>query len=229
MLVTPVIISILLVLVVSAILVVSGLKKAPGIGVIAAVVIIVVTLILRRTGLGSLGFAPPHNWLTTILLGLGLGVVIQVLSITLIEPLCEKLTGVPHDHSALGNLKGNWKGLVQLLLLVWVVVALLEEGIFRGFLMTEIARATGVGAGAISFSVIFSSVVFGLAHGYQGRSGILSTGLIGALLALIFVFSGFNLWLAVFTHGFIDTVGIGLMAVGGDQWLRRKVWPLRGG
>ena len=27
----------------------------------------------------------------------------------------------------------------------------------------------------------------------------------------------------------IDTVGIGLMAVGGDQWLRRKVWPLRGG
>lgn len=218
------IISILLVLVTSALLIITGLRKQPGIGVIAAVVIIALALWLRGRDLGTIGLKLPENWVTTIFLALVLGIMIQLLSIILIEPLSEKFTHAQHDFSVLQSVKGNWKALLQWFLMVWIFVAVLEEGVYRGFLMTEIKGLAGTGMGAVIFNIIFTSVVFGLSHGYQGRSGILSTGLVGLLLAIIFVWNGYNLWLLIFTHGFIDTVGISLIAIDGDKRIRNFIW-----
>ena len=39
----------------------------------------------------------------------------------------------------------------------------------------------------------------------------------------VFVASGFDLWLAILAHGFIDTVGITLIAVGADEAVRRRL------
>ena len=217
-------ISLVIVLVTSGLLIVTGLKKQPGIGVIGTVVIIGLTLWLRNNNIKTLGFDKPSNWGITILLGLGLGFVVQIFSVVLFEPLSEKITKTSHDHSVVENVKGSWKAFLQWLIIVWVLVAILEEGIYRGFLMTEIAKITGVGVSGLIINVIFTSIVFGLSHGYQSRSGILSTGIVGLILGIIFVISDLNLWLAIFTHGFIDTIGIGLIAVDGDKYLRGKFW-----
>lgn len=217
-------ISLLLIMVVSGLLIITGLKKQPGIGIIGSVVVIVITLWLRKDSLATLGFSAPQNWLATILLGLALGLVIQLMSVTLIEPLTERLTHTTHDHSVVDNVKGNWKAFIQWMLAVWIFVAILEEGVYRGFLMTETARVLGTGFGALLISVIFTSTVFGLSHGYQGRSGMLSTGIVGILLGSIFAWSDFNLWLVIFTHGFIDTIGIGMIAIGADQWIHQRLW-----
>lgn len=221
---SAIIISILLVILISALLIITGLKKQPGIGVIGAVVIIALALWLRGKGLTSIGLRPPENWWTTVLLALLLGMVIQLLSIMLIEPLSEKLTHSRHDFSILDSVKGNWKALLQWLLMVWILVALLEEGVYRGFLMSEIKGIAGTGIAAVIFNVIFTSIVFGLSHGYQGRSGMLSTGLVGILLAVIFAVNDYNLWLPILTHGFIDTVGISLIAFDGDKRIRDFIW-----
>lgn len=221
---SQVIVSILLVLFTSTVLIVTGLKKQPGLGIIGAVVVIGLAVWLRGDSLTAYGFGSPPNWGTTVLLGLLLGLGLQLLSVMIIEPLSEKVTGTTHDHSVLDNVKGNWKAFLQWMLVVWIFAALLEEGIYRGFLMTEIAGLIGLGTASLWLSVIFTSVVFGLSHGYQRRCGMLSTGIVGALLAAIFIWSGFNLWLAIFTHGFIDTIGIGLMAIGADKRLQQLVW-----
>jgi membrane protease YdiL (CAAX protease family) len=142
----------------------------------------------------------------------------------LLEPLSEKLGGSPHDHSILDGVKGNWLALLQWLVVVWVLVAFLEEAIYRGFLMREIVRVLGTGRGNLVLNILVTSIVFGLSHGYQGRSGIISTGIVGVVLALIFVWSDFNLWLAVFTHGFIDTIGIALIAVEADKTIKNIIW-----
>jgi membrane protease YdiL (CAAX protease family) len=218
------IIGILLVIGASILLVVTGLKKQPGVGIIGTLIILALALWLRGDNLDSLGFSAPDNWVITILLGLLLGIVIQLLAVAFLEPITEKLTNTTHDQSVVENVKGNWKAFLQWMLVVWVLVALLEEGIYRGFLMTETAKVLGDGIGALIVNIIFSSLVFGFSHGYQNRAGIVSTGIIGVVLACIFVFSDFNLWLAIFTHGFIDTVGIGLIAVDGDQAIRRLIW-----
>jgi hypothetical protein len=74
----------------------------------------------RGDSLVSLGFGFPPNWVQTILLGLVLGAFIQLISVTLLEPFAEKVTGIPHDHSILSNVKGNWKAFFQWMLVVWV-------------------------------------------------------------------------------------------------------------
>lgn len=216
-------ISMVLILVVSVILILTGLKKQPGLGIIVSLVAIILAYLLRKESFLALGFHPPANWLSTILLGLAIGFVIQLLSVALVEPWSERLTHTTHDHSVVENVKGNWKAFIQWMLVVWIFVAVLEEGIYRGFLMTETAKVLGTGTFAVLINIIYSSLVFGLSHGYQGRSGMLSTGIVGIILGSIFVLSDFNLWLVIFTHGFIDTIGIGLIAIDGDQWIRNQL------
>lgn len=69
----------------------------------------------------------------------------------------------------------------------WLYVALAltagicEEFIFRGFLIAAFFRA-----GLVSWMVVLTtSVLFGLAHLYQGRGGSIGTGLLGVLFAVI--------------------------------------------
>ena len=217
-------VSLVLVAFVSALLVGTGVVKQPGLGVLGAAVVIGLVLWSRGEGLAALGFAAPASWWQTALLALALGVALQLLSIVLVEPLAERLTGESHDHSVVAGVKGSWRAFALWMLLVWLVVAPLEEAIFRGFLMTEIARIVGTGPGATLLNVVVASVVFGLAHGYQGRSGVLSTGLVGAVLGWVVVASDFDVWLVILTHGFVDTIGIALVAVGADEAIRRRLW-----
>ncbi len=215
--------SIVLVASVSALLVGTGLGKQPGLGVLGAAVVIGLALWSRGEGIGALGFAAPTSWWATVALAGALGVALQLLAVVLVDPLAEKLTGLPPDHSVVAGVKGSWKAFGLWMLLVWIVVAPLEEAIFRGFLMTEIARIVGTSPWASVLNVLLASTVFGLAHAYQGRSGMVSTAIVGAVLGWVFVASDFDLWLAIFTHGFIDTIGIALVAVGADEAIRRRL------
>jgi membrane protease YdiL (CAAX protease family) len=54
-----------------------------------------------------------------------------------------------------------------------------EEFLYRGFSMAALGRV-GMPAWAI---VVLTSALFGLAHAYQGRGGIVGTALLGALFA----------------------------------------------
>ncbi len=61
-----------------------------------------------------------------------------------------------------------------------ITAGVCEEFVYRGFAIAAISRA-GV---PLPLVVIVSSVLFGLAHAYQGRGGIISTGIFGVLLAI---------------------------------------------
>lgn len=221
------IISLLLIFLTSTMLIITGLKNRPGIGILGTIIIIAIALWYRGDNLNALGFSLPSNWGATILLGLVYGFVIYLLSAAFIDPLSEKLTKTTHDHSAFNNIKGNWKAYIQLLVMVWIFVSIIEEGIYRGFLMTEVSKIAGIGIDATILNVIFTSIVFGFSHGYQNRSGMWSTGTIGALLGCVFVLSKLNLWVAIFAHGFIDTIALSLIAIDKDKYIRQKIWKYK--
>lgn len=61
-----------------------------------------------------------------------------------------------------------------------ITAGVCEEFVYRGFAIAVLSRA-GL---PVWLVVIVSSVLFGLAHAYQGRGGIVSTGIFGVLLAL---------------------------------------------
>jgi len=61
-----------------------------------------------------------------------------------------------------------------------ITAGVCEEFVYRGFAIAAFSRA-----GLPLWSVVaLSSLLFGLAHAYQGRGGIVSTGIFGILLAL---------------------------------------------
>src|SRR6267154_1144959 len=66
------------------------------------------------------------------------------------------------------------------LLALAVTAGLCEEFLYRGFAMAVIARA-GLPTGLV---ILVSSVLFGLAHLYQGRAGFVSTMVLGLLFGL---------------------------------------------
>ena len=51
--------------------------------------------------------------------------------------------------------------------------------------------------------VLVAAVAFGLAHAYQGRAGILLTGLLGGVMAALYLGTG-SLLLPVLLHAAID-------------------------
>ncbi|MBW8732872.1 MAG: CPBP family intramembrane metalloprotease, partial [Asticcacaulis sp.] len=86
-----------------------------------------------------------------------------------------------------------WAGLIAL------NAGLSEELFFRLALPLLLATVTGQPALAFWLAV----VIFGLGHAYQGLFGVIATTIIGALLGLIYLYSG-NLWLVVGIHAGID-------------------------
>jgi len=83
--------------------------------------------------------------------------------------------------------------------LIALNAGLSEELFFRLALPLLLAAVTGQAALAFWLAVL----IFGLGHAYQGLFGIVATTIIGALLGLIYLYSG-NLWLVVAIHAGID-------------------------
>jgi hypothetical protein len=205
-------------------LIIPSLRQMPGIGVIPAVLLIALVVWLRGDGWQAIGLDRPDSWFRTISLSLLSGTVIALAAATVIEPLTERWTGTRHDLSALGTVHGNLRNTLTWITAAWLMAATLEELIFRGFMMREIAGMIGVDPVANLVNILTTSLVFGLAHWYQRKSGALSTGIVGMLLGAIFIWNDFRLWLLILTHGVIDTVGLLLIFLGWDQRLNRLIF-----
>jgi uncharacterized protein len=82
----------------------------------------------------------------------------------------------------------NDKGPAEALLAVVLVtvVALAEETIFRGYLLL---RFQSILQSAI-VSVLLSSVIFTLGHGYEGTAGLVTVGMMGAAFAVVYLWRG---------------------------------------
>ena len=221
---SPLWLSIVSVALISLVLIITSLRKVPGVGIFFAIAVIIATLWITHGKHSLLGFTSPTNWGKTILLALACSVVIYLFTTLLLEPLLQRWTHKPLDYSAFSKAQADWRQLVLLLLVSWFLAAVLEETIFRGFLITEISSWFNDNLTGVILSILIGSVIFGLAHTYQGKSGVYSTGIVGALLAVIFVVGGFNLWLVIITHGLIDTIGLTLMFFKIDQKVVSALW-----
>jgi uncharacterized protein len=89
----------------------------------------------------------------------------------------------------------------RLFAVVGVTAGVCEEWLYRGFFLAVVAAiAPGLPTAAL---VLVAAAGFGLAHAYQGLSGILLTGVLGGVLAAVYLQSG-SLLLPVVLHAVID-------------------------
>ena len=149
-----------------------------------------------------------------MLLGVGAGVGYQYLSIYVLEPAVAHFTGRLPDVSLFALLQGNVRYLLGSLLAAWTLAAVGEEFVFRGYLLTRIARAFGGTRRAWIGALGITSALFGLGHVYQGTSGVISAGLSGLVFGVLYLATGRNLWVPMIAHGAVDTVGFVLLFLG---------------
>lgn len=84
---------------------------------------------------------------------------------------------------------------------VSITAGICEEVLYRGFLIRYFSD--GPWHLNLALALLISSIFFGLAHGYQGLSGIITTGCFGAFMAIVFFITG-SLWLPMILHAFLD-------------------------
>jgi len=122
---------------------------------------------------------PRRFWLTLITVcGAVLIVTLQWLNLRRMGRSTSPLRG-PLQALAERILPRSTRELVPFLALA-VTAGLCEEFLYRGFAMAVIARA-GLPNGLV---ILVSSVLFGLAHLYQGRAGFVSTMVLGLLFGI---------------------------------------------
>lgn len=178
--------------------------------------LVVVWATQRWLGLGwqEIGMRRPRSWPRT----LGLGILVAVVSNAALYPIMTyiiaPLSGGEPDVSRFDATRGNLGVMVGTVLTVWLTSAFPEEVIWRGFLMTRLAKLAGGGRLAWGLALILVSVHFGLIHFYQGVSGMVITGLAGFLYGLAFLIFRRNLWVVIVAHAANHVIAFTAMYLG---------------
>lgn len=172
------------------------------------------SLWLRQQGWRSVGLSRPSSWPRAIALGLGVGLGYQVVSLTLVTPLLQRLTGTPLDLSQFAALRGSLAALAASLAAAWIIGGLAEELVFRGYLLNRFAELLGPGPATWALSVFAGAVLFGLGHLYQGLTGVAENCMFALVMGGLYLAAGRNLWPAIIAHGAYDTLGFLLIYLG---------------
>ncbi len=165
-------------------------------------IVLAVSLVATRVGWTELGVRWPDR--VGIVSG-GVAVVILVVTVFSVRAL---RTGVLReagsDSAALrsvGSLLPRTDSERRLFAAVAVTAGVGEEIVYRGFGIAVLAAL----APSLPWwgLVAAAGLAFGLAHAYQGLAGILTTGLLGSVLAAVYLDTG-SLLVPIVLHSLID-------------------------
>lgn len=166
----------------------------------------VVAIQMKGGGLSEIGLSGPPDLLALAPLVAGGLAACYLIAGATSYALAQ--AGLAPDVSRLDFIKGNLPALALMLAVSWTTAAFGEEIVFRGFLLN---RAAGLDAGAqdwVLVVILGQSILFGLAHAYQGIGGVIVTGILGLALGVLTVLAQGDLWPAIIVHGLINTVSL---------------------
>ncbi len=152
--------------------------------------------------LDALGIEVSWSYVTTgLVVGSLAGLVLYILNE--VGAALAKRYGIDHDEALRRMLApespGGW---VVLLGGVLPIIAFFEELLFRAALIGVVAAGFEIN---IWLLAILSSIAFGIGHGMQGTAGIVVTGLLGFVLATLFILTG-SLLVVVVAHYVINAL-----------------------
>jgi membrane protease YdiL (CAAX protease family) len=173
-----------------------------------------ISLRLRKLRWKDAGFSRNRSWAVILALGVGGGVVLEILQFFVTQPFLTRLTGKSPDLADFRILTGNIKYSLVALALTWTLAAFGEELVWRGYLMNRVADLGNRTRLAWIVSLVVVNVAFGFAHSYQGVTGIIQEGFSGVLLGVMFLRTGKNLSVPIIAHGVADTLDILLIFLG---------------
>jgi len=172
------------------------------------------SLWLRKISWRGVGLKLYRNWKTSIALGVFTGVLLEIIELFITQPILVRWLGKQPDLELFRALHGSLKWTLLAVAGAWTLAAFGEEMVYRGYLMNRVADLFNRTRRAWIMSLIAVHVAFGLAHAYQGLTGIIDEGLMGLLLGIIYLRTDRNLAVPIIAHGVSDTIDLLLMFLG---------------
>jgi membrane protease YdiL (CAAX protease family) len=172
------------------------------------------SLRVRKLRWRDVGLKRFRNWKTTIALGVAAGILLECLELFVTQPLLVKFLHKQPDLEVFRDLNRNPGMTLIYIALAWTLAAFCEEMVYRGYLMNRVADLFNRTRPAWIISLIAVHVGFGLAHAYQGWTGVVDEGLMGLLLGIIYLRTGRNLSVPIIAHGIGDTIDFLLIFLG---------------
>jgi membrane protease YdiL (CAAX protease family) len=171
---------------------------------------------LRLRGLRwrDVGLALPERWWPIAAIGLAWGVGMWQLEFFVTMPTLRRVLGYWPDLTAFNDIVGNLPLLGIYLALNWVLAAFGEEMVWRGYALPRAAEFLGTGIRAWVIALVVVNAAFGLAHLYQGPSGVIQATVGGVLLGVLYLATGRNLLAPILAHGIGNSIDFTVMYLG---------------
>ncbi len=174
---------------------------------------VVAAWIASKRSLSALGFQFPLDWRA---------ILVTVLCVAVAYLYHAQLAALTASKGALERLAPSIEPVADLLpttererkwfYFLSFTAGICEEWLYRGFFVWYLVNAM-----PLYLAVAITSALFGLCHAYQGRKGIVKTGVVGLVFSLLYVF-GRTIYPVMLLHAAIDVVG-GAM---GYEYVRRR-------
>ncbi len=173
-----------------------------------------ISLRARKLRWCDVGLSRFREWKTTFGWGFAAGLLLEGFELFVSQPLLVRWLHKQPDLETFRALNGNLKWTLIAILGAWTLAAFGEEMVYRGYLMNRVADLFNRTRGAWIVSLLAVHVGFGLAHAYQGLTGVIDEGLMGLLLGLIYLRTGRNLSVPIIAHGVGDSIDLILIFLG---------------
>lgn len=169
---------------------------------------------LRGVTWRDAGLSLPPHWKKFALIGFAAGIAMWLLEFFATMPLLHRVLGYWPDLTIFNDLVGSIELLLIYLALNWVLAAFGEEMVWRGYALPRIAQFCGSGRRAWVVALVVVNVAFGLAHLYQGPSGVIQATVGGMLLGIVYLATGRNLVAPILAHGISNSIDFTVMYLG---------------
>jgi len=151
------------------------------------------------------------QWIST----LGIALITSALVLTMmaaIVPLISSLLGFTIPESSTDRFEfliGNaLLFIAYLIVVIWLGAAVGEELLMRGFLLNNLRSLFGQGRSRSFLAVLLHSTIFGMLHISQGVPGVIATGIVGAIFAIIYLSNNQKLFPLIIAHGIVNSIGL---------------------
>jgi uncharacterized protein len=153
-----------------------------------------------RTPWREIGYVRPKSWIGSLLIGIAFGSAFKILMKIIVMPL---LGADPINH-AYHYLVGNQAAIPATLFALTVGAGFGEETLYRGYMFERLGKLFGSGVVAKTSIVLFTSILFALAHySVQGLAGTEQATITGLVFGTIFAVTG-RLWMLMCAHAAFD-------------------------
>ena len=171
---------------------------------------------LRLRGLRwrDVGLSLPAGWPRLAAIGLAWGLGMWLLEFFVTMPALQRVLGYWPDLTSFDDIVGNAVLLAVYLVLNWILAAFGEETVWRGYALPRAAEFLGSGTRAWVLALVLVNVAFGLAHLYQGPSGVIQATVGGVLLGVLYLLTGRNLVAPIVAHGLGNSIDFTVMYLG---------------